>query len=102
MKSITVRDLQKRIRETITAAQKHRVVVTRHGKPVALVTGLEGYDWEDLWWATNASFWGMIEESRRQKTIPLEEACRRVKIPLPKKTRYPSARACRIARRRRT
>lgn len=87
MKTINVRDLQKKVRQCIEVAQKDRVVVTRHGKPVALVTGVEGYDWEDLHWATNASFWKMIEERRKEPTIPFEEVCRRLKIPLRHKRR---------------
>ncbi len=86
MKTINVRELQLKIRETLAAAQKDRVVVTRHGKPVTLVTGVEGYDWEDHWWSTNVAFWRMIEKRRKEKTeIPLEEVCRRVKIKLPRK-----------------
>jgi antitoxin (DNA-binding transcriptional repressor) of toxin-antitoxin stability system len=82
MKTINVRDLQKKIRRCIEISQKDRVVVTRHGKPVALVTGLNGYDWEDLYWATNASFWKMIEKRRKEPTIPFEEALQRLKIPI--------------------
>jgi prevent-host-death family protein len=85
MKTINVRDLQKKIRHAMTVAQKERVVVTRHGKPLAVVTGVDGYDWEDLYWATNAAFWKMIEERRKGPTIPLEEVYRRLKIPLPRK-----------------
>lgn len=87
MKTINVRDLQKKVRQTLAAAQKDRVVVTRHGKPVALVTGVDGYDWEDVYWATNPSLWRVSEESRKQKAIPFEEVCWRLKIPLPKKKR---------------
>ena len=82
MKTINVRDLQKKIRQCIEIAQKERVVVTRHGKPVALVTGLDGYDWEDLYWATSASFWKMIEKRRKEPTIPFEEVLQRLRIPL--------------------
>ena len=85
MKTINVRDLQKKIRRCMDVAQKERVVVTRHGKPLAVLTGVEGYDWEDLYWSTNAAFWKMIEERRKEPTIPLEEVYRRLKIPLPRK-----------------
>jgi prevent-host-death family protein len=93
MKTINVRDLQKKVKETIEAAQKDRIVVTRHGKPVALVTGVEGHDWEDLYWSTHAAFWRMIEERRKEKTVPLEEVCRRLKIPLKPRRRSVRARA---------
>ncbi|MBI2899967.1 MAG: type II toxin-antitoxin system prevent-host-death family antitoxin [Planctomycetes bacterium] len=85
MKTVNVRDLQKKVRRCMQVAQKERVVVTRHGKPIAIVTGVDGYDWEDLYYATSASFWKMIEERRREKTIPFEEVCRKLKIPLPRK-----------------
>lgn len=83
MKTINVRDLQQKIRKCLEVAQKERVVVTRHGKPVALVTGVEGYDWEDLYWSTNTAFWKMVEERRKEtKTVSFEEVCRRLRIPV--------------------
>jgi prevent-host-death family protein len=80
VKTINVRDLQQKIRKCIEVAQTERVVVTRHGKPVALVTGVEGYDWEDLYWATNESFWKMIERRRHGKEISFDEMCRRLGV----------------------
>ncbi|MBI4566195.1 MAG: type II toxin-antitoxin system Phd/YefM family antitoxin [Planctomycetes bacterium] len=66
MKTINVRNLQKKIRTCLEAAQKDRVVITRRGDPVAVVTGVEGYDWEDLLYMTSPSFWRMIERRRKQ------------------------------------
>lgn len=90
MKTINVRDLQKKIRHCMDVAQKEHVVVTRHGKPLALVRGVEGYDWDDLYWATNESFWRMIEQRRKeeQKPVPFEEVCRRLGI-RPRRPRKP-------------
>lgn len=82
MKTINVRNLQQKIRRCMNIAQKERLVVTKRGRPLALVMGVEGYDWEDLYWATNASFWREIQRARQEPTIPLEEVCRRLKIPL--------------------
>lgn len=94
MKSINVRDLQKKIRRCIELSQKERVVVTRHGRPVALVTGVDGYDWEDLVLATSPEFCKLIEERRKQGTVPIEEAARRLKVKLPNRRcrRRPPAR----------
>lgn len=78
MKTISVRDLQKRIRECVDVAQKEHVVVTRRGEPAAIVIGVEGYDWEDIVYRTSPAFWKMIEERRKQKTIPLVEARERL------------------------
>jgi antitoxin (DNA-binding transcriptional repressor) of toxin-antitoxin stability system len=73
MKTINVRDLQKKIRETVETAQKERVVLTRRGDPVALVVGLEGMEWEDVVLQTSGPFWKMIEKRRKQKTVSLRE-----------------------------
>jgi PHD/YefM family antitoxin component YafN of YafNO toxin-antitoxin module len=40
MKTISVRDLQKKIRESVGEAQKDRVVATRNGKPAAILIGV--------------------------------------------------------------
>ena len=78
MKTINVRDFQKNIRQCVDASQKDRVVVTRHGRPTAVLIGVEGHDWEDLFYQTSPGFWKMIEQRRRQKTIPLAEVRRRL------------------------
>lgn len=71
MKTISVRSLQKRIRDCVRIAQKDRVVVTRHGTPAALIIGVEGSDWETLAFQTNPSFWRMIEKRRTEATVSL-------------------------------
>jgi len=81
MKTVSVRDLQKNIRESVEAAQKDRVVVTRNGKPAALLIGVEGQDWESVVLQTHAPFWKLIEQRRREKTAPLREMRKRVKEP---------------------
>lgn len=72
MKTINVRELQKRIRDCVKASQRDRVVVTRHGIPTALIIGVEGTDWETLALQTNLAFWRMIEQRRSEKTVPLD------------------------------
>ena len=78
MKTINVRDLQKRIKECVEASQKERVVVTRHGRPAAVLIGVEGRDWEDLLYQTSPAFWRLIEQRRKGKTVPLAEMRRRL------------------------
>ena len=48
MKTISVRELQKCIKECVDHSQKACVVVTRHGRPSAMIIGVEGKDWEHL------------------------------------------------------
>jgi prevent-host-death family protein len=74
MKTIGVRELQKQLKECVDTAQTEQVVITRHGKPAAVCIGVEGYDWEDLVWMTDKSFWKMIEKRRqRAPTMSQEE-----------------------------
>ena len=81
MKTINVRDFQKKIRETVETAQTERIVLTRHGEPVALVVGLEGMEWEDVVLQTSRPFWKLIEKRREQKTVPLQEMRERLERP---------------------
>lgn len=78
MKAVSVRELQKKLRECVEVSQTERVVVTRHGRPAAVLVGVEGQDWEDLALQTSPGFWRMIERRREQKTVPLAEVRRRL------------------------
>ena len=78
MKTISVRDLQRNIRESVDEAQRDRVVITRNGKPAAVLVGVEGEDWETVVLQTSPSFWKMIEKRRKEKTISLAEARKRL------------------------
>ena len=73
MKTVTVRDLQKSVRECVDIAQDDRVVITRHGRPAAVLVGIEGEEWEDVVLQTSASFWQLIEKRRQEATISLEQ-----------------------------
>ena len=73
MKSISVRDLQKRIKESVDASQRDRVVVTRNGRPAAIIIGVAGEDWESVVRQYSRDFWKLIERRRKQKTISLDE-----------------------------
>ena len=46
MTTVSVRDLQKRVKECVDDAQKDRVVITRRGKPAAVLVGVEGQGWD--------------------------------------------------------
>jgi len=72
MRSVTVRDLQKRVKECVDHAQEDRVVITRHGKPAAVLVGVEGEDWESVVLETDPKFWKLIRARRAQPTVSLE------------------------------
>jgi len=78
MITIGVRDLQKRIKECVEASQNEGVVITRNGKPASLVIGVEGVDWEELVLQSDPTFWKMIHERRKEKSISQKEMRHRV------------------------
>lgn len=60
-------------------ARHERVVLTRKGKPVALVVSVEGMDEEQLQLGNSDTFWTLIEARRKQQTIGRAELERRTK-----------------------
>jgi prevent-host-death family protein len=87
MKTIGVRELQKRIRECVEASQGESVVITRNGKPASIVIGVEGSDWEDLVVQSDPAFWGTIRERRKEKSISAAEMRQRTLSPARRKRR---------------
>lgn len=57
------------IKECVKAAQHERVIVTRRGKPIAVIAGVEGMDLEQITLCHSDEFWQLIRERRKQKTI---------------------------------
>ena len=80
MKTVSVRDLQKKVRECVDAAQKDRVVIMRRGKPAAVLIGVEGTDWETVVLETSASFWRLIEKRRKDPTVSMAEMRKRLRL----------------------
>lgn len=78
MKTVTVRDLQKRVKECVDQAQEDRLVITRHGRPAAVLVGVQGEDWEDVVLQTDPTFWKLIRARRKQPTISLDELKKRL------------------------
>ncbi len=72
MKTVNIRDLQSRLKDCVDTSQGEPVVVTRHGKPAAVIVGVEGKDWETVVRETSKEHWEMVRERRaEEKTIPL-------------------------------
>ena len=78
MKTISVRDLQKNIKDVVDSAQRDRVVVTRHGAPAVVLLGVEGKDWETVILETSPAFWDLIETRRKEPTLSADEIERRL------------------------
>ena len=54
----------------VKEAGSESVLVIKNGKPLGLVSGVEGLDAEQIELGTSAEFWKLIEDRRRRKTIP--------------------------------
>ncbi len=78
MKTVTIRDLQKSLKECVDESQEDRVIVTRRGKPAAVLIGIADRDWESVVLQTDPRFWRMVRRRRHQKTLSLAEMRERV------------------------
>jgi prevent-host-death family protein len=67
MKAVNARDLQKKIKECVDMFQQDQVVITRHGKPAAVMVGVEGKDWEEVLLQISASFWSLSRRGERSR-----------------------------------
>jgi prevent-host-death family protein len=67
-----------KLKECIEASQADRVVITRNGKPIALIVGVEGIDLEQLELGNSKDFWDLIKKCRRQPSLSRAELERRV------------------------
>jgi len=67
--------------ECIKDAQRERVVITRNGKPVALVVGVEGLDAEQLELGSSSEFWGLITRRRQEATLTRKQLEQRIGQP---------------------
>jgi prevent-host-death family protein len=72
---------QANLEECIRQAQRERVVVTRNGKPVAVVVGVQGLDLEQIELGYSDEFWSLIRQRRGQRTISREQLEKRLKEP---------------------
>src|SRR5690242_17006658 len=74
MKVLAMRDAKAGLSATLDEAQRERVLITRNGKPSAIVIGVKGRDFEDVLLMSNPKFWEMIEASRKNpETYSIEE-----------------------------
>ena len=77
MKTVAIK--QTTLDSCVGDAQTEQVVVTRNGRPVALIVGLENLDEDDLRLAKSDKFWSLIAQRRSQKTISRAELEKRLK-----------------------
>jgi prevent-host-death family protein len=64
MRSVPKKELELNLDAILTRAQSERIVISRRGKPCAVLIGIEDYDAEDLGLASSEDFWRMIRQRR--------------------------------------
>lgn len=67
MKFVGVREAQAQLSGLVDQSQNERIVLTRHGQPIAVLTGLAGKDLEAVLFAQDPEFRKLIEERRRSQ-----------------------------------
>jgi len=72
MKTMTVFEARNHFARTLDAAKDDVVIVTRNGRPVAAIQGIDDDDLEDLLLERSERFWAMIERARRGKPVAIE------------------------------
>ena len=93
MKIVPLREAKASLSSYVEQAQRDRVLITKHGRPAALVIGVQGEELEDLLTMGNPRFWEMIEVRRQSaKTVSLAEVRRRLHLRAPKRRRRVSGR----------
>lgn len=81
MKVIPLGQAKNELSAYVDEAQNDRVLVTRHGKPAALIIGVAGEDFEDLMTRSDPAFWRMLEARRTaSKTVSSDEMRRRLGV----------------------
>jgi prevent-host-death family protein len=82
VKIVGLKDAKARLSEFVEHAQRDRILITRRGKPAALVIGVEGQDLEQILLGNDAQFWKMIHERRqRPATLTGDDIRRSFDIP---------------------
>jgi prevent-host-death family protein len=61
------------LEECLREVRRDRVVLTRKGKPVAVLVGVEGLDLEQIQLGYSHEFWNLIRARRVQKTMSRKE-----------------------------
>ncbi len=79
MKVVPLGQAKNALSAYVEEAQRDRVLVTRHGKPAALIIGVEGEEFEDLMTRSDPEFWQMIEARRKAaKLLSAQEMRKRL------------------------
>lgn len=80
IKTVALRNMKEGLSNYIAISQKNYVLITKHGRPSAIMRGVEGYDLEDIFYMTNREFWLTMRERRSQKPVPWSKAKSKIAV----------------------
>ena len=77
MKLIGLKEAKTNLSAFVDKSQHERILITRRGKPAAVVIGVEGQDLEQVLLAGDAEFWTMIQQRRQNPATLTSDDIRR-------------------------
>jgi prevent-host-death family protein len=98
MKTMTVFEARNHFARTLAAAKEDVIIVTRNGRPVAAIQGIDDDDLEDFLLERSERFWSMISRARRGKPIAIETLRKQVTDRRPSRRRKAPSRTSRRSR----
>jgi hypothetical protein len=69
MKTIKIENLADQVTDLVSTSPREKILLTRKGKPFALVTDVSNLDSEDLGYINNPNFWNMIANRRKEPLV---------------------------------
>ena len=66
------------LKKCLRDASEDRVVLTRKGKPIAVIVGVQGMDLEQIELGHSDKLWKLLRRRRKQKTISRAELEKRL------------------------
>jgi len=79
MKTVDVAQLPANVVELLRAGPRERILLTKGGRPYAILSDASHLDEEDIGYISDPAFWTMIAERRKRRGgVTLEEAYRRL------------------------
>jgi prevent-host-death family protein len=73
MKLLGVREAKQDLSACVEESQDEGIIITKHGKPAAVLIGVAGQSLEDVMLMANPRFWEMIEARRAQPRTSFDD-----------------------------
>jgi prevent-host-death family protein len=75
--AIGLKEAKTNLSSFVDQSQRERILITRRGKPAAVVIGVEGQDLEQVLLGGDAEFWKMIQQRRQSAATLTSDDIRR-------------------------